>query len=79
MAATDYRAVGPYGPPLVGSPGPTPWDPQLQLAMQDLGRAVMEERLLPDIIDDLRRAGSASSGGRATHQRRASTGVRDGR
>jgi uncharacterized protein (TIGR02679 family) len=58
MAATDYRTDGPPGPPLVGSPGPTPWDPQLRLAMQDVGRAVMEERLLPALIGDLRRAGN---------------------
>jgi uncharacterized protein (TIGR02679 family) len=57
MAAADYRAAGAEGPPLVGAPGPTPWDPALRLAMGLAGRAVMEERLLPALIDDLRRAG----------------------
>jgi uncharacterized protein (TIGR02679 family) len=56
MAAADYVAGGANGPPLVGSPGPTPWDPQLRLAMQEISRAVMEERLLPGLIDDLRKA-----------------------
>jgi hypothetical protein len=57
MAAADYRAAGVEGPPLVGSPCPTPWDPQLRPAMESIGRAVMEERILRALVEDLRRAG----------------------
>jgi hypothetical protein len=33
---------------------PTPWDPSLSDEMRRVGRAVMEERLLATLIDDLR-------------------------
>ncbi|HLL69139.1 MAG TPA: TIGR02679 domain-containing protein [Micromonosporaceae bacterium] len=55
MAATDYGAEAPRGIPLVGSPATTPWDPELAAAMRQTGRAVMEERLLEDLLDDLHR------------------------
>jgi uncharacterized protein (TIGR02679 family) len=32
-------------------PGPTPWDPPLQNAMQETGRVVHEERLLEDVLE----------------------------
>lgn len=41
---------------LKGSPAPAPWDPALADALNASGRAVMEERLLPGLLADLRRA-----------------------
>ncbi|WP_307680157.1 DUF2399 domain-containing protein [Streptomyces sp. V4I2] len=38
------------GPPAVG-----PWDPELARAMEESGRTVMEERLLPALLSDLTR------------------------
>lgn len=40
--------------PLKGHPTDTPWDPELAAALRDSGRAVMEERLIPDLLADLR-------------------------
>jgi uncharacterized protein (TIGR02679 family) len=57
MGAADYREAGADGPPLLGTPAPTPWEPGLRVAMSIAGRAVMEERLLPTLIEDLRQAG----------------------
>lgn len=54
MAAVDYSAGGEQGVPLVGAPTATPWDPALADAMLRGGRAVMEERLLPVLLADLR-------------------------
>ncbi len=54
MSAADYLATCGEGPVLVGSPVPTPWDPPLADEMLRVGRAVMEERLLPVLLDDLR-------------------------
>jgi uncharacterized protein (TIGR02679 family) len=56
MATADYRTACGDGPPMVGSPAPTPWDPPLSDEMRRVGRAVMEERLLPTLIEDLRSA-----------------------
>jgi uncharacterized protein (TIGR02679 family) len=56
MAATDYLAVAGDGPELSGEPAPTPWDERLSLEMRRVGRAVMEDRLLPVLLDDLRSA-----------------------
>lgn len=53
MTAADYVGEAPYGMPLVGTPVATPWDPELAAAMRDNGRAVMEERLLGGLLDDL--------------------------
>jgi uncharacterized protein (TIGR02679 family) len=53
MAAADYRAAAGEGPVLIGSPAPTPWDPALSDEMRRIGRAVMEERVLAALIDDL--------------------------
>ncbi len=39
--------------PLKGHPGPSEWDPDLAAAMHESGRAVMEERLVPDLLLDL--------------------------
>jgi len=56
MAAADYLAMATEGPPLSGAPAGTPWDPRLSEEMRRVGRAVMEERLLPILLDDLRSA-----------------------
>ncbi|MGV8871946.1 MAG: DUF2399 domain-containing protein [Rhodococcus sp. (in: high G+C Gram-positive bacteria)] len=40
--------------PLKGHPRDTPWAPELAAALRDSGRAVMEERLIPDLLTDLR-------------------------
>lgn len=55
MTAVDYRAGEGSGQPLLGTPTATPWDPQLSTEMIAKGRSVMEERLLPHLLDDLRR------------------------
>lgn len=54
MAATDYADAATTGVPLLGSPAATPWDPSLSAAMRKNGRAVMEERLLGQLLGDLR-------------------------
>lgn len=54
MTAADYRAADGSGQPLLGTPTATPWDPPLCAEMIATGRSVMEERLLPDLLDDLR-------------------------
>jgi uncharacterized protein (TIGR02679 family) len=56
MAATDYLAAEGEGPELSGSPAPTPWDARLSEEMRRVGRAVLEERLIPLLLDDLRSA-----------------------
>ena len=53
MTAADYIDAAPNGLPLVGRPVVTPWDPELAAAMRQNGRAVMEERLLDELLDDL--------------------------
>ncbi|OZD66807.1 hypothetical protein CH272_09045 [Rhodococcus sp. 05-340-1] len=40
--------------PLKGHPTDSPWDPELAAALRDSGRAVMEDRLVPDLLTDLR-------------------------
>jgi uncharacterized protein (TIGR02679 family) len=64
MTAADYVHEAPYGMPLVGSPVTTPWDPDLAAAMRENGRAVMEERLLDELLHDLHRPVSWHCGGR---------------
>ncbi|MBI1758649.1 MAG: TIGR02679 family protein [Actinobacteria bacterium] len=54
MTGAHYRPAAASGPALVGAPTDTPWDPPLADAMREAGRAVMEERLLDVLIDDLR-------------------------
>jgi uncharacterized protein (TIGR02679 family) len=41
------------GVPLIGTPATTSWDPRLAAAMRAKGRAVMEERLLDALLEDL--------------------------
>ncbi len=61
MSAADYRQAVNLAsaqridlPTLVGSPVTTPWDPALSEVMATAGRAVDEENVLPDLLDDLR-------------------------
>jgi uncharacterized protein (TIGR02679 family) len=54
MTVADYRSAPGAGPDLVGTPVATPWEPGLADEMRTAGRAVMEERLLPTLIGDLR-------------------------
>jgi uncharacterized protein (TIGR02679 family) len=54
MTAADYVDAAARGVPLIGSPVPTAWDPELAPAMRENGRAVMEERLLDELLEDLR-------------------------
>jgi uncharacterized protein (TIGR02679 family) len=55
MTAQQYLAALSSGPPepLKGSPARSPWDPELATAMTHEGRAVMEERLIPDLLHEL--------------------------
>jgi len=54
MSVADYLSAAGFGQPLVGTPARTAWDEQLQTEMRATGRSVMEERLLPVLLDDLR-------------------------
>jgi uncharacterized protein (TIGR02679 family) len=56
MSAADYLSAVGEGLALAGPPAATPWDPTLAEAMRRCGRAVMEERLLPMLLTDLRSA-----------------------
>ena len=57
MAATDYVDAATTGMPLLGSAAATPWDPRLAAAMRTTGRAVMEERMLGELLSDLHAGG----------------------
>lgn len=54
MAAADYAAAAETGVALTGAVPASPWDPPLAHLMSATGRAVMEERLLPHLLSDLR-------------------------
>jgi uncharacterized protein (TIGR02679 family) len=56
MTATDYeRALeSAESTPLTGSPTSSPWDPELAARLAERGRAVMEERLIPVLLADMR-------------------------
>jgi uncharacterized protein (TIGR02679 family) len=53
MGCDEYLSAAEAGAKLVGAPAGTPWDGRLAEAMQRVGRAVMEERSLDPILDDL--------------------------
>ncbi|MEU8521113.1 TIGR02679 family protein [Streptomyces sp. NPDC048577] len=55
MTAADYRGALERGEStgLAGSPAASPWDPSLASALSESGQAVMEERLLPELLSDL--------------------------
>ncbi|CCQ16505.1 putative uncharacterized protein [Rhodococcus sp. AW25M09] len=56
MDVDSYRAAldARNSEPLKGHPTDSPWAPELAAALRDSGRAVMEERLIPDLLTDLR-------------------------
>ena len=55
MSVADYQAHAGDGVPLQGvAPAAAGWDPHLVEAMRQTGQAVMEERLLKDLLHDLR-------------------------
>lgn len=56
MGAADYTAALAAGDsePLRGTAAPSPWDPGLATALATAGRSVMEERLIPQLLTDLR-------------------------
>jgi uncharacterized protein (TIGR02679 family) len=53
MSTGDYEAAADRGVPLTGVTAPTPWEPALATAMRARGRAVMEERLLDNLLADV--------------------------
>lgn len=55
MDSESYRAAldARNSEPLKGFPTTSDWDPSLARAMAESGRAVMEERTIPDLLDDL--------------------------
>ena len=54
MAAADYQASLPGGgQSLTGQPEASPWDPKLSELMRVTGRAVPEERLVPQLLAEL--------------------------
>jgi uncharacterized protein (TIGR02679 family) len=53
MTGEDYMRAAGAGPTLLGTPAESPWDPSLSDALSRVGRAVMEERLLDDLLADL--------------------------
>lgn len=59
MSADDYASALAEGETtrLTGPGAPSPWDPALATLMAAEDRAVMEERLLSTLLDDLRHAG----------------------
>jgi uncharacterized protein (TIGR02679 family) len=56
MGTADYAPFCAAGPPLGDRPAGTPWEPALADHMSEAGVAVMEERLLPLLLEDLRAA-----------------------
>ena len=59
MSVGDYCAAldGGDSEPLKGNPAAASWDSALSEAMSGEGRAIMEERLIPRLLEDLRRGG----------------------
>ncbi|WP_425838972.1 TIGR02679 family protein [Streptomyces fractus] len=54
--AADYRRAAARltgAEPLVGSPAAAPWDPELAVALEELGVRVEEEAVLDDLLADL--------------------------
>ena len=56
MSSSDYSGAAASGPPLTGSPMPTPWDPELSVAMSRTGVAVHEEAVLGGLLSGLEAA-----------------------
>lgn len=55
MTSADYRTALEAGDaePLKGPPAPSPWEPRLAELMTRHRQAIMEERLIPALLDDL--------------------------
>jgi hypothetical protein len=55
MTSKDYRTALEAGDsePLKGPPAPSPWEPHLAELMTHHRQAIMEERLIPVLLDDL--------------------------
>ncbi|MFC0533034.1 TIGR02679 family protein [Phytohabitans kaempferiae] len=53
MTGEDYLRAAGSGPTLLGARAESPWEPSLSEALSRVGRAVMEERLLDDLLADL--------------------------
>jgi uncharacterized protein (TIGR02679 family) len=53
MSAADYRRVATRGAPFTAFVPDASWDPELTVAMRQAGRAVHEEQVLVDLLDDL--------------------------
>jgi len=68
-AYTTALATG-ESEPLRGAPAPSPWDSALAERMHHTGRAVMEERLIPDLLTDL---ADLTDSGRGTTDGRGAT------
>jgi uncharacterized protein (TIGR02679 family) len=56
MRVADYTTAlaGSDSEPLRGAPADSPWDPPLAQVMAANGRAIMEERLIPELLADIR-------------------------
>jgi len=78
MTGADYRAGLARGEsePLRGVPAPSPWDPALAVELERHGRAVMEERVLHELLGDLD-GGSLAGRDRAEPTRRLATAQAD--
>ncbi len=57
MSSAEYQAALETGDsePLKGPAAPSPWEPSLASSMTEAGRAIMEERLIPALLEDLKR------------------------
>lgn len=68
MSVTDYRraldAMEIETEPLRGASAASPWDPALAAALRERGRAVMEERIIPQLLADLAGAAGQTAEGR---------------
>lgn len=64
ISAADYvGALSSGSEPLKGPAAGSAWDPALAEQMRSAGRAVMEERLIPQLLSDLRSQGGHSDTG----------------
>jgi uncharacterized protein (TIGR02679 family) len=61
MGLSDYSAAlaRSDSEPLRGSPADSPWEPPLARSMAASGRAIMEERLIPELLADISQTSTA--------------------
>lgn len=69
MSAADHARAAGSGPPLVGVPAATDWDPALSDTMRRAGYAVMEERLIDLLLRDLAEPGTTDPSQNAAQRR----------